>query len=69
MREVEMGPKTVWVATIKVQISRFKGTRTIAIVMNAPTFKEATDMDLPCLIPGEKPKIQNPKSPKDVGKY
>jgi hypothetical protein len=38
-------PKTVWVATMKVQISRLEGTRMIAIVMNAPTFSEATDID------------------------
>lgn len=38
-------PKTVWVATMKVQISRLEGTRIIAIVMNAPTFLEATDID------------------------
>ena len=38
-------PKTVWVATMKVQISRLEGTRMIAIVMNAPTFREATDID------------------------
>jgi hypothetical protein len=38
-------PKTVWVAFWRVQISRLEGTRMIAIVMNAPTFREATDID------------------------
>lgn len=38
-------PKTVWVAIRKVQISRLEGSRMIAIVMNAPTFLEATDID------------------------
>jgi hypothetical protein len=38
-------PKTVWVAMVRVQISRLEGTRMIAIVMNAPTFREATDID------------------------
>lgn len=31
--------RTVWVATIEVEISRLEGTRKIAIVMNAATFK------------------------------
>lgn len=46
--EIQMNldkPKPVWVATLKVQISRLEGTRIIAIVMNAPTFIEATDID------------------------
>lgn len=46
--EIQMNldkPKPVWVATLKVQISRLEGTRIIAIVMNAPTFTEATDID------------------------
>lgn len=38
-------PKTVWVAMMRVQISRLEGNRMIAIVMNAPTFREATDID------------------------
>lgn len=38
-------PKTVWVAMMRVQISRLEGTRMIAIVMNAPTCGEATDID------------------------
>jgi len=38
-------PKTVWVATVEVELSRFEGTRTIAIVMNASSFQEASDLD------------------------
>ena len=38
-------PKTVWVATFVAQISRLKGERTFAIVMNAKSFTEATDID------------------------
>ncbi|MBE9047269.1 IS701 family transposase [Pleurocapsales cyanobacterium LEGE 10410] len=38
-------PRTVWVATIEVEISRLKGQRKIAIVMNAPTFSDADDID------------------------
>ena len=38
-------PKIVWVTTIEVEILRLKGKRSIAIVMNAPTFHEATDID------------------------
>ncbi|MEM9276813.1 MAG: IS701 family transposase [Cyanobacteria bacterium P01_F01_bin.143] len=37
--------RTVWVAVIEVEISRLKGTRKIAIVMNAATFKDADDID------------------------
>ncbi len=37
--------RTVWVATIEVEISRLKGTRKIAIVMNAPLFENADDID------------------------
>ena len=37
--------KTVWVATIEVEISRLIGQRKIAIVMNAPTFRDADDID------------------------
>ena len=37
--------RTVWVATIEVEISRLKGKRKIAIVMNAATFKDADDLD------------------------
>jgi SRSO17 transposase len=38
-------PRTVWVATKEVEISRLEGKRSIAIVMNAATFCEATDID------------------------
>ncbi len=38
-------PKTVWVATTEVEISRLEGKRSIAIVMNASTFSQATDID------------------------
>jgi DDE superfamily endonuclease len=38
-------PKTVWVATIEVEISALQGKRSIGIVMNASTFKEATNID------------------------
>ena len=38
-------PKTVWVATVEVELSRFEGTRIIAIVMNASSFQEASDLD------------------------
>jgi len=42
MREV---PRTVWVATVEVEMSAFSGTRTIAIVMNAASLSEATEVD------------------------
>jgi SRSO17 transposase len=38
-------PRTVWVATKEVEISRLEGKRSIAIVMNAATFSDATDID------------------------
>lgn len=38
-------PKTVWVVTREVEISQLVGKRNIAIVMNAETFSEATDID------------------------
>ena len=37
--------RTVWVATIEVEISRLEGHRKIAIVMNAPNFCDADDID------------------------
>lgn len=37
--------KTVWVATVEVELSHLEGTRTIAIVMNASTFNQASDID------------------------
>ena len=38
-------PRTVWVAIISVEISKLVGQRKIAIVMNAPVFEEAEDID------------------------
>ena len=38
-------PKTVWVATIKVEITGLEGERTIAIVMNASSPESATEID------------------------
>ena len=38
-------PKTVWVARVEVELSQLEGTRTIAIVMNASTFDQASDVD------------------------
>ena len=38
-------PKKVWVTTLEIEISRLEGIRTVAIVMNAPTFEEADDID------------------------
>ena len=38
-------PRTVWVAIISVEISKLVGQRKIAIVMNAPAFEEAEDID------------------------
>jgi len=38
-------PKTVWVATVEVELDKLEGTRTIAIVMNASTFEQASDVD------------------------
>ena len=37
--------RTVWVAIIEAKISQLKGQRKIAIVMNAPIFEEAEDID------------------------
>lgn len=38
-------PRKVWVVTVEVEISRLQGNRKIAIVMNAPTFEDADDID------------------------
>ena len=38
-------PRTVWVAILSAEISQLKGQRKIAIVMNAPFFEEAEDID------------------------
>lgn len=46
--EIKIGKnkeKTVWVAMLKVEISKLSGVKTIAIVMNAPSFETATDID------------------------
>jgi SRSO17 transposase len=51
--------RTVWVATIKVEISRLEGIRKIAIVMNAPNFKDADDIDY--FITNVEPSIVTPQ--------
>lgn len=38
-------PKTVWVATVEVELSQIEGMRTIAIVMNASTFNSSSELD------------------------
>lgn len=38
-------PRTVWVLIIEVEISQLIGKRKIAIVMNAPIFENADDID------------------------
>jgi hypothetical protein len=38
-------PKTVWVAPVEVELSQLEGKRTIAIVMNASSFEQASDID------------------------
>jgi SRSO17 transposase len=38
-------PKKLWVATQEVELPRLSGTRSLAIVMNQPTFSEATEID------------------------
>ncbi len=38
-------PITVWVATRAVTLAQLSGQRTVAIVMNAPTWSEASDID------------------------
>ncbi|MGI2909079.1 IS701 family transposase [Tolypothrix sp. VBCCA 56010] len=38
-------PRTVWVVTREIEISQLKVRRNIAIVMNAKTFSDATDID------------------------
>jgi SRSO17 transposase len=47
-REVEISinkPRTVWVAIVEVEILKLMGRKKIAIVMNAPTATEASDID------------------------
>lgn len=41
----EAQQRTIWVSTQEVEISQMEGKRTIAIVMNAPTFTEADNID------------------------
>jgi SRSO17 transposase len=38
-------PKTLWVAVVEGEISRLEGKKSIAIVMNASSFSEATEVD------------------------
>lgn len=38
-------PKIVWVATREIELSKLTGKKVIAIVMNAATYEEATDID------------------------
>jgi len=38
-------PKTVWVARTEIELSKYTGKKVIAIVMNAATYDEATDID------------------------
>ncbi len=38
-------PKHLWVAVVEIEISRLKGRRKIAIVMNKAIFSEASDID------------------------
>ena len=52
-------PKTVWVATTEVEISRLDGKRSIAIVMNASNFSQATDIDY--FITNVSPSIAKPE--------
>ncbi|MFP3324994.1 IS701 family transposase, partial [Planococcus sp. SIMBA_160] len=47
-REVKLAtekPKTLWVAIIEGEISRLEGKKRIAIIMNAKTFSQATEID------------------------
>jgi SRSO17 transposase len=52
-------PKTVWVVTKEIEISQLVGKRNIAIVMNAATFSQATDIDY--FITNVSASIVNPK--------
>src|SRR4028119_372143 len=52
-------PKTVWVATTEVEISRLEEKRSIAIVMNASSFSQATDIDY--FITNVSPSIAKPE--------
>ena len=37
--------KIVWVATREIELSKLTGKKVIALVMNAATYDEATDID------------------------
>lgn len=37
--------KTVWIAVKQVELSKLPGSKTLAIVMNAPSFEQATEID------------------------
>lgn len=37
--------KTVWVATREIELSKLRGKKVIALVMNADTFEQASDID------------------------
>jgi len=50
---VELKDKKVWVALVKVEREKLSGLKTIAIVMNANTLEEATEIDY--LITNENP--------------
>lgn len=52
-------PRTVWVATQKIKLSQYEDISTIAIVMNAASFKNATDIDY--LITNVDPSIVTPE--------
>lgn len=51
--------KTVWVTAKEVELSRLDGKRTIAIVMNATSFSQATDIDY--FITNTDPSVVTPK--------
>ena len=42
---VQLGEKKLWVALVKVEITKLSGVKTIAIVMNANSFETATEID------------------------
>lgn len=38
-------PRSLWVATVEIELSKYPGPKVIAIVMNAPTFSDASEID------------------------
>ena len=42
---VKLGEKKLWIAIVKVEIVKFSGVKTIAIVMNASSFDLSTEID------------------------